>query len=277
MRWLLILLILSSMIMVAAEQNETRYGTGTYYNPFLRTPNYVINFTANYSKLPWPKITWRAHVPIAQRGFDTLILPNETYEFNPLSCEGEIAQCYHVLQHEFTSVITRGKNYSAISDYILPEDRVKTFVCVGNDTECTSKAFGCFCPEETPYARRLPRRTVDCPLEGNICEVTASGALTVCRGNFTSCLSQYERCGCGRKAICTAGKATTCINGRNELEICKGTMSQCIDGYDICFCGTEMMALQAGCTKSQHLCDGEICIGSFGECAVKHDVCQCGT
>ena len=276
---LLLILILAGSAFAA---NETiRYGTGAYFNPFLRAPSYVLNFTVDDSGVPWPSLTWRPPPQNTQRDYDVPLPPESPTSFDPNSCPGQIAHCYQRIQHNYTGEITYNENYTAASGYILPEQRIRTFVCIGNDTACTAQATGCFCPDEIPYAQTLPQRVGDCPLLGNVCQTTDSGALVICKANYTSCVEQYGTCGCGRYPTCSAGESQTCINDRNELVTCRGRIGQCVDNFKTCFCGTEMMALQVGCTETRHTCSNEgknvTCIGSFGDCALKYDRCTCGT
>jgi len=277
MRFLIIFLLLTLPVMAANETYDARYGTGTYYNPFLRTPTYVLDFTVDKTGLPWPTLTWRPPPKNTQRNQDVILTVNSSNTFDPASCPGEIAHCYFKVAHN-SSTRVRGANYSFASGYNFPEERIKTFICI--DDECTAKATGCYCPEKIPFARQLPTRMTDCPLLGNLCQVTESGALVLCKANYTTCVEQYGKCGCGRYPTCSAGGLQTCINPRDELTLCQGRIGQCIDNFKACFCGTEMLALQAGCTETRHQCMRQeknvTCIGSFGECAVKYDTCTCG-
>ncbi len=259
---------------------EVRWGSDDYFSPFVRKPNYIFNFTVDYSKLPWPRIERVVPRGTIQRGFDSVI-NNTNYSFNPENCPGAIAHCYERLVHDSEEKLPRGSGLRGVSGYTLPEDRIRHFFCVANDTECTSGALSCFCPKELPKKAPFLTRTVDCPLETNVCEVTPSGLMTLCNGNFTYCVNRYEKCGCGKFYGCNAAEEHTCINNRNEMVVCGGVLSNCLTSNKYCFCGKEIQALQLGCTETKNRCwdDGKeaTCYGSLGDCAVLHDMCECGT
>ena len=242
---------------------------------FLREANYTIN----YSRIPWVLLgVTPALAPPQQYRFDTIIAPPPVLKIDPRTCPGEVALCYQVREHNSSENITYGKNYSAMSSYVLPERRVKMFACLGNDTACVQEATNCFCPRATPEAPIFINQFDACSDASHLCLASEAG-LVLCEGNLTWCKSQYLACGCGKYATCAASMQNTCLNGRHELVVCAASISDCLRKYSTCFCGDQAQYLQAGCDALTHACvdDGKnaTCYGSFNECALRNDACEC--
>lgn len=247
-----------------------------YETPYTREGNFTIH-------IPLPGvlrgITPRL-IPPQQLKYDTTV-HNTTVNFDTLDCETQIAQCYQIRLHNSTIPITSGKNYSAASQYTLPERRVKAYLCVGNDTKCVADSVGCSCvPQVRPpiKAEYLRKPGSACTYPAHICRDSTLG-LTLCKGNFTSCTEEHGECACGRHNTCLAGTLTTCVNERQELILCKAGLNSCLEKYSTCFCGSDVMRLQATCDTMQHQCVNQgnnvTCRGTFNECALKHDRCTC--
>jgi hypothetical protein len=196
---------------------------------------------------------------------------------DPRTCPNDLAYCYQVIEHSQNRT-TFGKNYTAVSGYVLPATRIKTFVCVGNDTSCVRSATNCFCPaEKIPTPPLLLGSSGKCSSSTHLCQ-SSYGSFVMCNGNLTECQKHYTACGCGPTTSCAAGR-NTCLNARNELVLCKGALSDCISKYSTCYCGADMIIFQKGCTTAAHQCikDEKIytCYGSLASCAPSFDKCDC--
>ena len=288
MKWIVlaVFILFAAFVMSAPEGTEqgpvynVSMGTGVYFNPFLRAPNYIANFSVDYTKLPWPKITAAPLSANSQRSYDVLIETNGSLNFDPTICPGHVAVCYAFFEHVWNGTLNRGENYTGVSGYVLPDKRVKQFVCAGNNSECLAQANTCFCPEEVPTTPNIRRHKRSCPQNRNLCQQVENGPVVLCVGNMTYCQSQYSACSCGTQGFCTGSKTNACLNLRNELQQCGAPLSSCMEQYSQCFCGMDMMELQLGCAETNHLCesDGEevVCIGDFADCIARHDTCSCG-
>lgn len=244
----------------------------TYVTPF----NRPANFTMNYTKIP--KVLQRPIVPtrhINDSKYDTN-LPSTNVRLDPRTCPNDLAICYHVVLHNQTRS-TFGKNYSAVSSYLLPGARVHTFFCVGDDTVCTRSATNCFCPTERVNPPPTLHDEGTCDDTTHLC-LDTYGSFKLCNGNFSSCSAQYPACGCGKRAACITTK-NTCVTGEGRLIICQDAIANCLLKHNACFCGPEVMAFQTGCTTTKHTCfKGNLtvtCSGSFNSCALQFDRCNC--
>jgi hypothetical protein len=293
MRWhlLFILLVLTMPAVHAYFINESpdaiefrRYTFGVnisvsktlrpvYATPFSRPGN----FTITYNKVP-KMLAGVAPKPTHITDTTNDVVRASTHiRLDPRTCANDLAYCYQILENNKTRT-TFGRNYSAVSSYLLPQARIRTFVCIGNDTLCTSAATNCFCPQE----RANPPPVVhvgdeDCDESTHMC-LDTYGSFALCKGNLTSCQEKYTLCGCGIKAACVA-KRNTCVSSRDQLVICAGELATCLPKYKTCFCGPEMLLFQKGCTSLTHTCmkgnTTVVCNGAFNSCALQFDKCDC--
>jgi len=247
--------------------------TPSIITPFTRPAN----ITLNYSKTP--KIL---------QGITPQLRPTRDFEFDmlnqtrqarldPRTCPQDIAICYQIINHEQNRT-TFGKNYTGVSSYILPDIRVKTTICAGDNLECVQRATHCFCPtEKIPSPPKVFTDKGICSAENHLCQSSYAG-FKLCKGNISSCRAQYLACGCGPTTSCSSG-VNTCISTRDQLIICKASLSDCLRQYDTCFCGPDVLTMQKGCTTQNHQCkrgnETVICSGPFSDCALRFDSCDC--
>jgi hypothetical protein len=233
------------------------------------------NFTINYSKIP-KVLLGHQMTPYrpADLKFDTP--RTTTYRLDPRTCPSDIAHCYQILDRPVLNRTSTGKNYTSLSTYQLPPSRIRTYVCVGNDTACVKKSTSCYCPEidapPPPYIFSGGK----CTEMTHIC-LKSFNSFTLCRGNVTECRKRYEQCNCGTY-FCVSNR-NTCINDRDEIVMCANTLSTCLQQYKTCFCGPDMMLAGQGCTTSTHKCwkgnTTASCSGPFDACALQFDRCEC--
>jgi hypothetical protein len=244
-----------------------------YTTPFNRPGNFTINIT----KIPKAQA---GVTPVIPKPLDTkydIILNTSPAELDPQTCPNSIAYCYQLIEH-YQNRTTYGKNYSAISSFLLPERRIRSFVCVGSDAECVQSATNCFCPtQKIPQPPVILGEDGKCTSPTHMC-LTQDNTFALCTGNLTICKQQYQTCGCGLYAACVSG-LQTCVDSRDQLVQCKGGLADCLKKYSTCYCGPDMLALQQGCKSLTHQClrgsDVHICHGSFSSCALSFDKCDC--
>lgn len=290
MRWhLMLIMLLCTGVVSAYVVNYTpdQYDNRQYHfavnitKSLSHKPSYTTvfnrqgNFTINYTKVPKVLQGVKPAIPHTNEINLDVIKQKEKIYLDPRTCANDLAYCYQVVEHNQTRT-TFGKNYSALSSYLLPGTRVKTYVCVGNDTSCTSTATNCFCPRDKINPPPLVHEG-NCDDTTHLC-LDTYGSFKLCTGNLTSCKEQYSSCGCGKKAGCVAAKQT-CVNDRNQLVLCSENIAECLTKYSTCFCGPEVLAFQNSCKTDTHTCHkGEsivTCIGSFNACALQFDKCEC--
>jgi hypothetical protein len=235
------------------------------------------NITINYSKIPRIELAPKPDLRgISDIHYD-VVRNQQSVTLDPRTCPNNLAYCYQVIEN-IRNTTNQTRNLTRFSTYILPEQRIRTFVCVGNDSECVQSATNCYCPtKKVPPPPQVSGQAGRCSSTTHIC-LTAFGTFATCVGNLTSCQKQYAACGCGTAAACPS-KRNTCLNTRDQLVSCKGTLSDCLGQYETCFCGPDMMMFQNACTRSVHQCttgrELTTCYGAFATCALRHDKCEC--
>jgi len=292
MRRIIIAIIVMSILLIGLQyiglQTNTLTGMGivnksalhkpTYTNPYINIWNGPHNFTINYSKIP-KQLVGKNPVFRTPADLDYDVVRKTTIiRLDPRTCPNDLAYCYQVIDH-YQNRTTYGKDYSAISSYVLPTTRVKNFVCVGNDTFCVESATNCFCPSvRVPRPPPLYGDQGTCTQQEHLCMSTYS-SFVLCRGNFTSCSEQYITCNCGAGTACP-DRFNSCVNNRNQLTACKGALADCVKIYKTCYCGLEALNLQKGCTQDINECVKNnrtvVCNGPFETCAKHLDKCHCG-
>jgi hypothetical protein len=249
----------------------------TYITPFTRSANITINI----SKVPrelagvTPQFDQRRAWT-----FDIPVKFNETDMVNldPRTCANDLAYCYAVVTNLQNVTPTYGKNYTSVSQVNLPTIRIKTYVCIGNDTACVASATNCFCPKEkVPPPPHIFQNSGKCSATEHLCQ-SDYGNFVMCKGNLTDCQRKYLVCDCGSSVACSNRK-NTCVDARQQLVLCGATIPECLGKFKTCFCGPDMMSFQQGCTSSSHQCvkAGKIytCGGSLSSCALRFDKCDC--
>lgn len=286
---LLIAALIASTLIHAVAVGDVKIGEKhdpKYVNAFTRfysknqTAIATYNFTINYSKTP--KILVGVTPTLVRPGdLQKDVIRNAgNVRLDPRTCPNDVAYCYQVRENNASMAppnLDRGNNYSALSSYALPQSRIKTYVCVGNDTGCISQSTNCFCPKQEvpppPYVWGRGK----CDDARHLC-LDTYGSFKICEGNLSFCQTQHVKCGCGRQSVCVSQR-NTCLNERNELVICAGGLADCLGKYTTCFCGQGMLQLQEGCTTKNHVCSRAnrttICHGSLADCALKFDKCNC--
>ncbi|HIH24999.1 TPA: hypothetical protein HA251_08250 [Candidatus Woesearchaeota archaeon] len=243
-----------------------------YITEFNRPANYTLNITRVPGILRGvtPKLQ-----PPTDLQYDRVRNPG-TVLMDPRTCYNDLAYCYQTIDHLPQNRTTLGKNYSGVSSYELPETRIRTFVCVGDDRACVKSATFCYCPQETLPPMYLMNTRGKCSARTHLC-MNSYSSLTTCDGNLTDCQKKYLSCGCGVQD-CIAPK-NTCMNTRGQLTLCEGPIDLCIKKFGTCYCGPDMLNMQTGCSTSAHECskDGviSICYGSLNACAPRYDWCDC--
>jgi hypothetical protein len=278
---------LLALSFVAASQlgNVSKSDTHkpTYVNTFTRfyaTQNVTSGYkiTINYTKVP--RIL-QGRTPQLQKPRDLdadKVNSSGRIIMDPRTCPNDIAYCYQVRTHNGSKATAPGKNYTAVSTYVLPQSRIKSFVCVGDDIECVQSATHCYCPKTEVPPPPIVWPNSKCSDTTHLC-LNSFGSFKLCEGNITQCREQYNLCGCGRRAACVSEK-NTCINERNELTLCSAALPDCLARFKTCYCGNDMMELfQKGCSTSTHLCQKNnktfTCYGKFEGCALQADRCEC--
>ena len=161
-----------------------------YITEFNRPANYTLNITRVPGILRGvtPKLQ-----PPTDLQYDRVRNPG-TVLMDPRTCYNDLAYCYQTIDHLPQNRTTLGKNYSGVSSYELPETRIRTFVCVGDDRACVKSATFCYCPQETLPPMYLMNTRGKCSARTHLC-MNSYSSLTTCDGNLTDCQKKYLSCG----------------------------------------------------------------------------------
>ena len=255
----------------AVQINVSKLHMPTYLTPFNAKGNFTLN-------IPKPRVvqgvTPRLGKPVDTQ-LDVVVREGGIVKLDPRTCPNDLAYCYRVIEHEQNRT-TFGKNYTAVSSYLLPTRRIMQYVCAGNNAECVSASTNCFCPTLTIPPSPVLAETGNCSANTHLC-LADYGDFVMCTGNLSSCKQTYRKCGCGPTTAC-ASQRNTCINN-NKLILCSGSLAECAGKYPTCYCGPDMMAFQQGCATLTHTCakgnQTVICYGQLSSCALNYDKCDC--